>query len=60
MGDEKQPRYWGFLLAAGYILAMGISYLVFVAISGAFQGIVLAPTLLLGVGFIAMWWYSDR
>ena len=28
------------------------------AMSGAFQWIVLVPTLLLGGGFLAMWWFS--
>ena len=55
----KQPRYWGFLVAAVYVLVMGIGYIAFGAlVSGIFQGIVLVPTLLFGGGFLAMWWYS--
>ena len=52
-------RDLGFLLAAGYFLVIGVSYFVATALAGAFQGIVLVPTLLLGGGFLAMWWYSD-
>ena len=51
-------RYLGFLLAAGYFLFVGFSYLILTAVGGAFQGIVLVPTLILGGGFLAMWWYS--
>ena len=54
----KQPRYHAFLLAAGYIYVIGISYVVAMSVAGAFQGIVLVPTLLFGGGFLAMWWYS--
>ena len=54
----KQPRYHAFLLPAGYFLVIGISYFIATAIAGAFQGIVLVPTLLLGGGFLAMWCYS--
>ena len=54
----RRNRYFGFLLVAGYFLITGISYFIAMAISGAFQWIVLVPTLLLGGGFLAMWWYS--
>ena len=51
-------RYLGFLLAASYFLVVGVSFFIATAVAGASQGIVLAPTLLLGGGFLAMWWYS--
>lgn len=54
----RRHRYLGFLLAAGYFLVIGVSYLIATAVAGAFQGIVLVPTVLLGGGFLAMWWYS--
>ena len=54
----RRNRYFGFLLVAGYFLIVGISYFIAMAIAGAFQWIVLVPTLLLGGGFLAMWWYS--
>ena len=54
----KKPRYHVFLLPAGYFLVMGFAYFIAVALAGAFQPIVLVPTLLLGGLFIAMWWTS--
>ena len=55
----RQPRYWGFLIAAAYFLVVGIAYLAAsVIFSGVFQGIVLVPLLLFGGGFVALWWYS--
>ena len=54
----KQPRYHVFLLPAGYFLVIGFAYFIATAIAGAFQPIVLVPTLLLGGGFLALWWYS--
>ena len=54
----KRPRYHGFLLPAGYFFVIGVSFLIATAVAGAFQGIVLVPTLLLGGGFLAIWWYS--
>jgi len=54
----RRNRYIAFLLVAGYFLIIGVSYLIATAMAGAFQGIVLVPTLLLGGGFLVMWWYS--
>ena len=54
----RRNRYFGFLLVAGYFLITGISYFIAMAMSGAFQWIVLVPTLLLGGGFLVMWWFS--
>ena len=54
----RRHRYFGFLLAAGFFLVTGVSYLLFTAVAGAFQGIVLVPTLIFGGGFLAIWWYS--
>ncbi|MFQ6028846.1 MAG: hypothetical protein ACE5Q6_15290 [Dehalococcoidia bacterium] len=54
----KQPRYHGSLLAAGYFFVIGIAYLIATFVAGSFQGIVLVPTLVLGGGFLALWWYS--
>ena len=54
----RRHRYLGFFLAAGYFLVSGAAYLFATAVAGAFHGIVLVPTLLLGGGFLAMWWYS--
>lgn len=54
----KKPRYHVFLLPAGYFLLIGFAYFIATAVAGAFQPIVLVPTLLLGGLFIAMWWYS--
>ena len=54
----RRNRHFGFLMVAGYFLIVGISYFIARAIAGAFQWIVLVPTLLLGGGFLVMWWYS--
>ena len=54
----KQPRYLGFLLAAVYVFAVGVAYIVFSALFGVFQAIIPIATVLLGGGFLAMWWYS--
>jgi hypothetical protein len=54
----KQPRYHVFLLPAGFFLVIGFAYFIAVTMAGAFQPIVLVPTLLFGGGFIALWWYS--
>ena len=55
---ENQPRYHGFLFPAGFFLVIGFAYFIATAVAGAFQPIVLVPTLLLGGGFLALWWYS--
>ena len=54
----RRLRYHGFLLSAGYFFVIGIAYFIATSIAGAFQEIVLVPTLLLGGGFLVMWWYS--
>ena len=55
---EKQSRYIGFLLAAGFVFIIGIPFEVALAVSGAFSGALLGAVLLLGGGFLAGWWYS--
>ena len=55
---EKQTRYLGFLLAAGFVLITGVPFEVALAVSGAFSSAVLVVVLLLGGGFLAAWWYS--
>ena len=57
----KQPRDWGFLVAAVFVLGVGITYFVVGAIlSGVvfLQGIVVVSILMISGGFLAMWWYS--
>ena len=57
-GVEKQSRYVGFLLAAGFVFIVGISLLAALSVSGAFSGAVLGAVLLLGGVPLAGWWYS--
>ena len=54
----KHPRYIGFLLAAGFVFMIGIPFAFALAVYGAFSGAVLGGVLLLGGGFLAVWWYS--
>ena len=53
----RQHRYLGFLVVAGHFIVIGVAWLIATAVAGAFQGIVMVPTLLFGGGFLAMWWY---
>jgi len=55
---EKQSRYAGLLLAAGFVLIIGIPYEVALAVSGAFSGAVLGAVLFMGGLPLAGWWYS--
>ena len=57
---EKQSRYAGFLLSAGFVFVIGIPFEVALAVSGAFSATVLGAVLFLGGGFLAMWWYSGN
>ena len=53
-GVEKQSRYMGFSLAAGFVFIIGIPFEVALAVSGAFSGTVLGAVLLLAGGFLVL------
>ncbi|MFQ6030588.1 MAG: hypothetical protein ACE5Q6_24210 [Dehalococcoidia bacterium] len=55
---EKQSRYMGLLLAAGFVFIIGIPFEVALTVPGAFSGAVSGAVLLLGGSFLAGWWYS--
>ena len=57
----KQSRYWGFFIAAIFVVGVGIAYSVGgLLLYGVFifQWIVVVSTLLISGGFLALWWYS--